>query len=1143
MGENLWEPTLQQLQAWIPLDSAFDAEDEAFLGSHRVQTTAQVWTFGPHHFQERSAPPLFNAAWITPYAWHNNTEADHRYLKQACPEMQYFIKSHASRIQFYFSRIKHIVCPVSFEHPYPLQILAAGAQLWVPERYQASLPASLVKIICTYRDVASLAEELNASTTSLVAEDFTEHLAPFDLTRVLPERLAELTKSSLLNSGASPSPAVRDTTRLLHASGAHVLDVLMPLLYQTEIQTQAWHPLVECVVYLRFLLGDFVQDPQDKERIYRHVLGLSQRISEKPVQVLCRYFVYKLRLNYHAAGEAITQLLESIDHAPGECRVNTEQSLHYCLYLLQDVIFLELTLTPEIDVATGVRAWINFQHAYLLAYTERQPEAAGVLASTRSLATPPILGNLWCALGNYRASAAEAKEWKQAYPLHIWIGLKYIEALHRTEAPSQALINHEIQRLKALCVSLNGTSHELERVLTYERIYSPSPPLDTTVIQWEGPLYSYSSLAQINAYWLKALAQDKEYTPVHIPFEPPEQKYPVVDPCLPELTAQKPDFFISHRWPPRTQAPEAGAWISIIPWEFGAIPQLWVERINQAEMHGVWVPSAYVAHSFWRSGVIPEKLTVIPNGVDTRQFCPEGPLYPLQTQKSFCFLFVGGALHRKGLDILLKAYTAVFSAHDDVCLVIKVFGGDSHYAVQSILPKASSNAPEIEYITQDLLPEEMAALYRRCQVYVHPYRGEGFALPILEAMASGTPVMIPDAGPAPEFCSEAAGWYLPTRICSDGAMNIANQGVAPVHAYFTTVDDSVLAAQMQAVQRTQDWKAKGRQAAKEALAYDWERLYPRLKQSLQAMGPRHKPNPSAGVPSRLYLDNPWELLPLYNTPELQFVNDRVLAEQSLFYCLNPGDIKFLQESSQDLSEGFAICATESLRHALVEGGWPLEQSCVQELLISTQSFSPSVKALYLEESADRFTFLLCFDWQKPGHWQDILKAYLAAFRPGDPVHLIFKPYNAAFDVYIEAFMEWFESTGIAEEQLPDITFMEDPLSSEQLPAFLRGVDCFIDNYSEALALAAIASEVAVITGSSLPCLQRPAAERYRFMPKTLQSELPEIHQGSLIYLLQDLVARPGPLQRRHANQDLRTRQAHRDWQKELCQSLWPTRTL
>jgi glycosyltransferase involved in cell wall biosynthesis len=52
-----------------------------------------------------------------------------------------------------------------------------------------------------------------------------------------------------------------------------------------------------------------------------------------------------------------------------------------------------------------------------------------------------------------------------------------------------------------------------------------------------------------------------------------------------------------------------------------------------------------------------------------------------------------------------------------------------------------------------LTEDEMAGLYTACDVLVHPYRGEGFGLPILEAMACGLPVIVTNGGAALDFCA------------------------------------------------------------------------------------------------------------------------------------------------------------------------------------------------------------------------------------------------------------------------------------------------------------------------------------------------------------------------------------------------------
>jgi len=157
---------------------------------------------------------------------------------------------------------------------------------------------------------------------------------------------------------------------------------------------------------------------------------------------------------------------------------------------------------------------------------------------------------------------------------------------------------------------------------------------------------------------------------------------------------------------------------------------------------------------------------VIPNGVDLKVFSPEGPKFPLKTKKSFKFLFVGGSIHRKGIDIVLAAYAAAFSSRDNVVLVIKDQSGNTYgnTGITERLMKMRSDRgdlPEIEYICEPLPEPQIAALYRSCNVLVHPYRGEGYGLPIAEAMACGLPVIVTQGGAADDFVTPEVGHLIP----------------------------------------------------------------------------------------------------------------------------------------------------------------------------------------------------------------------------------------------------------------------------------------------------------------------------------------------------------------------------------------------
>lgn len=220
---------------------------------------------------------------------------------------------------------------------------------------------------------------------------------------------------------------------------------------------------------------------------------------------------------------------------------------------------------------------------------------------------------------------------------------------------------------------------------------------------------------------------------------------------------------IRHGWPPDFTAP-AGKLAVILPWEYGPYPAEWVGAVRDV-VDEVWVPSEYVRQCAIDGGVDPAKVVVVPNGVDTERYRPDGPKRKLQTTKGTRFLFVGGLVDRKGADALLEAYLSSFTAEDDVCLVVKPFGSSTTYdtsAIEPTLRRAAESpiGPAVEIIDGDLSEDEMAALYRSCTALVHPYRGEGFALPVAEAMACGLPVIVTKGGATDSYCDEETGWVI-----------------------------------------------------------------------------------------------------------------------------------------------------------------------------------------------------------------------------------------------------------------------------------------------------------------------------------------------------------------------------------------------
>jgi glycosyltransferase involved in cell wall biosynthesis/tetratricopeptide (TPR) repeat protein len=227
------------------------------------------------------------------------------------------------------------------------------------------------------------------------------------------------------------------------------------------------------------------------------------------------------------------------------------------------------------------------------------------------------------------------------------------------------------------------------------------------------------------------------------------------------------EFHIRHQWPPQLTPPPAGHWVLVQPWEYGSIPSAWVQPLR-TEVDEVWAYTEYVRDCYLAAGVPAERVHVVPCGVDCERFSPQAPPLALPTRKRCKFLFVGGTLHRKGIDLLLEAYASTFSAADDVCLVVKDMGSTSFYRGQTAQEQIEQHqqregAAEIVYLDRTLSEAELAGLYTACDCLVHPYRGEGFGLPIAEALACGLPVIVTAAGAAMDFCNDDNAYLVPAK--------------------------------------------------------------------------------------------------------------------------------------------------------------------------------------------------------------------------------------------------------------------------------------------------------------------------------------------------------------------------------------------
>jgi UDP-glucose:(heptosyl)LPS alpha-1,3-glucosyltransferase len=158
-----------------------------------------------------------------------------------------------------------------------------------------------------------------------------------------------------------------------------------------------------------------------------------------------------------------------------------------------------------------------------------------------------------------------------------------------------------------------------------------------------------------------------------------------------------------------------------------------------------------------RYGLAPERVRLLYNGVDLQRFHPgyrdrEG--LTIRTAAGFgpehvVFLFLGSGYQRKGLDLVIEAFPAVLAGHANARRL--VVGHDSARAAYQARARALGIAHAVSFLGGRNDPE---ACYGASDVYILPTRYDPFGLTVLEALASGLPVVTTTTCGAGELIEE-----------------------------------------------------------------------------------------------------------------------------------------------------------------------------------------------------------------------------------------------------------------------------------------------------------------------------------------------------------------------------------------------------
>jgi glycosyltransferase involved in cell wall biosynthesis len=183
-----------------------------------------------------------------------------------------------------------------------------------------------------------------------------------------------------------------------------------------------------------------------------------------------------------------------------------------------------------------------------------------------------------------------------------------------------------------------------------------------------------------------------------------------------------------------------------------------------------------------RFNMFADKVSVVYPGVDTLRFRPladKSITHGIRARYGIgdnpYLLYVGNIEPRKNLSVVISAYAEMLKSRELKSKPRLVIAGADSGLCNDVfaLPASLGLSRSVSFIGP-VSDEELPLLYAGASVFLFPSLHEGFGLPVLEAMACGTPVVTSNVTSLPEIAGDAAVVIDPanTRELSDAMMRV-----------------------------------------------------------------------------------------------------------------------------------------------------------------------------------------------------------------------------------------------------------------------------------------------------------------------------------------------------------------------------------
>ena len=178
----------------------------------------------------------------------------------------------------------------------------------------------------------------------------------------------------------------------------------------------------------------------------------------------------------------------------------------------------------------------------------------------------------------------------------------------------------------------------------------------------------------------------------------------------------------------------------------------WLRRRIFGRCDGYVAISPALQDRYRAAGLPPSRLRLVPQGVDLRRFSPSQSKVAVREALGLptderVIVFVGSLIHRKGIDVLLRAWSEISTARPDAHLVLvgrNQFpdnSSDARFLEEQLAQVPTRGEPRVH---QPGVCDDVSRWLQAADLFVFPSRREGFGSVMIEAMACGLPCIVTD---------------------------------------------------------------------------------------------------------------------------------------------------------------------------------------------------------------------------------------------------------------------------------------------------------------------------------------------------------------------------------------------------------------